>query len=163
MSLAVNQVRSLLHYRPDTGQFVRRIGRRGHAAGELAGSVNSKGYVVIGIDGRPRLAHRVAWLYVTGEWPDGQIDHIDGDKENNSWANLRLVDAFTNHKNKKLLKTNTSGVPGVRLKREKWEASIRPDNTYIYLGTFGDWFDAVCARKSAENRYNFHPNHGRLV
>lgn len=153
-------LRASLKYDPETGEFYRVRGTRGHAAGK-AGSIGSNGYIVVGLKGRPRLAHRLAWLYMKEEWPEMQIDHINGDKTDNRWENLRQVDSFQNHKNKKRLKSNTSGVSGVCLKRRKWEANIRPDNKYIHLGVFEDWFEAVCARKSAEVKFNFHTNHGR--
>ena len=150
-------------YNPSTGVFTRKIGVRGHAAGGNVGYVQNNGYRVIHFMGRPHGEHRLAWLYVYGEWPKDQIDHINKNKEDNRISNLRSCDGFTNHKNKKLLISNKYGIPGVRIKRGKWEANIRPDNKYIHLGTFADYFEACCARKAAEQQYNFHVNHGRTV
>lgn len=107
------------------------------------------------------LSHRVIWKMVTGDEPD-QIDHIDGDRSNNRWENLRDVTAKVNHQNMRPSR-NTSGVVGVRWNalRGYWQAFITVDYKFISLGVYRDLRDAVAARKAAEVPYNFHPNHGR--
>ena len=99
-----------------------------------------------------------------GPIPEGmQIDHIDQNKFNNRIENLRLVDGFDNHRNMPLLKNNTSGCCGVSMRKglEKWRAFISVNGSFMELGYYDDWFEAVCARKSAENRFGFHENHGK--
>ena len=106
----------------------------------------------------------MAWLYIYGEFPDSEIDHIDGNGLDNKKTNLRSVTHKENAKNAKLCKNNTSGVCGVtwNKKSEKWMAQIKNDGWNLYLGLFEDKFDAICARRSAENRLGYHPNHGRV-
>jgi hypothetical protein len=108
------------------------------------------------------LAHRVIWKMVTGE--DAiEVDHIDGDRSNNRWNNLRSVDASSNRKNAARRKDNTSGVVGVFwFKRDKkWAAGTNLNGKYKLLGLFDDFDQAVAARKAAERKHDFHPNHGR--
>jgi hypothetical protein len=98
-----------------------------------------------------------------GEWPNHEIDHINGDSLDNRICNLRDVTSQGNNRNMSLAKTNTSGVCGVRYKkdRSKWVALITLNNRQTHLGYYQDFFEAVCARKSAERKYGFHENHGR--
>ena len=85
------RLRELLSYDPDTGLFRWSKNKGSKDAGELAGCVSPKGYILIGIDGCLYLAHRLAWLYVHGEFPEKDIDHRDQDKSNNRICNLRLA------------------------------------------------------------------------
>ena len=112
------------------------------------------------------LKHRHDWEQANGPIPEGMtIDHIDGDPQNNALSNLRLVTQSDNMKNAKLRVDNKSGVPGVRWckHRQKWAVQITSRGNMQALGRYDDWFEAVCARKSAEVSYGFHPNHGRSV
>lgn len=132
-------------------------------AGRVAGSVHKPtGYVHVDVFGRKWKAHRLMWAVVFGEWPD-QIDHINGNKADNRIANLRNVTHAENMKNRPRPKVNRSGVCGVhwQVSNSRWVAYLTSDGARKHLGTFCDWFDAVCARKSAENRSGFHANHGR--
>lgn len=142
----------------------------GQWSGKQAGTVNRNSdtlcYRMIKLNNSIYPAHRLAWIYHHGAAPDGEIDHIDGDGLNNSITNLRVVTKTENSKNTKITVKNKYGVMGVYWKEaiSKWTASIRDDKSkQKHLGVFADWFDAVCARKSAENRYGYHPNHGRSV
>ena len=109
------------------------------------------------------LKHRVLWETFNGPIPKGmQIDHIDGDHRNNNMTNLRLVTKAENAGNKALYRGNTSGVSGVsQHSNGKWRVVVVRDYKKHHLGYFADWFDAVCARMSANNQYGFHENHGR--
>ena len=163
----------LFRYCPETGSISNRIDRKGFGrlsagAGEIATTIYNKGYLVVRFTKNgcrfSYLAHRVAWLLHTGEDPgEFQIDHIDQDTTNNQFSNLRLVDYQENLMNKGKYKTNISGITGVCWhKRDgKWQAQISDCGKPQSLGYFEDFFEACCARKSAENRLGYHPNHGK--
>ena len=158
---------SALSYCPETGVFTWNQ-RKGRArAGDIAGYLMKQpkrglNYIIIGVGGKTYLAHRLAWRITHGDWPEFDIDHIDGDGTNNRISNLRAVNNQDNSKNSKLYVTNKSGVAGVRLHdKSRFRSSITVDGKSTHLGLFDDFFDAVCARKSAENRYGYHHNHGR--
>lgn len=130
----------------------------------MAGYINVSGYIAISIDSKKYLAHRLAWLYMTGEWPENQTDHIDHVRDNNKWDNLRKATNQENLKNQSIRKNNESGITGVCWHKtaNKWMAYINLSEGSKYLGIFTDWFEAACARKSADNKYGFHENHGRI-
>lgn len=135
-------------------------------AGTNAGTTgvfNGKKYRVIRIFGKSMLMHRVIWLYVRGAFPLKFIDHANGDGTDNRWFNISESDYERNNKNMKLFRTNTSGCSGVHwCNRDKhWIARISGKEPKR-LGYFKDRFEAICARKSAEIKYNFHPNHGQV-
>ena len=159
------ELQEILHYDPATGVFtyLKRVMVRLNI-GDVAGTrTHHKGYVYIKISGKQYAAHRLAWLYMTGEWPEYEIDHKNGVKDNNQFKNLRPTTHAENGKNQKKHITNTSGVMGVNWhKRDRiWQASITIDCRKRWIGSFLDWWDAVCARKSAEAKLGYHPNHGR--
>lgn len=114
---------------------------------------------------RPYLAHRVAWAIYYGEWPKGEIDHIDGIRSNNRITNLRSVTRQENMRNSAIHRDNTSGVCGVRKHRPsgKWHAQIGVGGRDVSLGYFTNIEDAAAARKSAEQHYGYHQNHGRAA
>jgi len=130
---------------------------------EAGGRTSSNGYLNIKFNGKMYLAHRIAWFIVNGEFPDGQIDHIDHDKHNNRMSNLRDVDASDNLKNKGKYKCNTSKTTGVYWYKDRssWSAKIRINSKLINLGFFDEYHEAVNARKNAEVLYGFHENHGK--
>lgn len=110
-------------------------------------------------------AHVVCWAMVHGRWPDGEIDHQNGNGRDNRPRNLRNVTHAENVKNAKLPRHNRSGVIGVSWDRGRgvWQAGIQHRGKKIALGRFPS-FDAACAaRRDAERRYGFHPNHGRVA
>lgn len=138
-TITADRVRELLHYDPATGEFSWRAPRRGVRPGKT-GNVRPDGYVRIGIDGVAYLAHRLAWLYVTGEWPAVEVDHIDGNPNNNKFANLRDVPADTNMQNmRKATRGNrSSGLLGVsyHARDRLWRARIYVDGRDRVLGYF---------------------------
>jgi hypothetical protein len=108
-------VREVLVYDPVTGVFTRRV-RTGYATkvGQVAGSADKLGYLHIRLDAITHKAHRLAWLYVYGETPDGPIDHINGNPSDNRIANLRHVTPAMNSQNRRTVdRRNTSGFLGV--------------------------------------------------
>jgi|JI10StandDraft_1071094.scaffolds.fasta_scaffold424518_2 hypothetical protein len=151
--LSVTRLRELLVYDPLTGHFTWRE-RRGNAkqAGSIAGSVNSDGYVTIRVDRRPYLAHRLAWLYQTGEWPEGLIDHKNRVKTENWFLNLRVVDHSLNGQNRVTVnKNNTSGALGVRVYKGRFFARIVIDRKQINLGGYSSLEMAAQAYRDAKH------------
>jgi hypothetical protein len=108
------------------------------------------------------LAHRVIWKMVTGVEPV-EVDHIDGDRSNNRWNNLRDATSSQNNRNSARRSTNTSGAVGVMWNKQKrkWSASLYIGGKIIHLGFFTQFDSAVAARKLAEEQNDYHPNHGR--
>jgi hypothetical protein len=105
--------------------------------GSIAGTTKASGYRQIKVDGMFYLAHRLAWLYEFGVIPDHQIDHIDGDKSNNSISNLRDVTSAVNHQNKKAARTdNATGLLGVCKKRNKYRAQICIEGRVMQIGVY---------------------------
>jgi hypothetical protein len=145
------RLREVLHYDPDTGKFTWRVSRRCVRAGDEAGGLNKHlGYRYIGVDGRRIPSHRLAWLYMTGDWPDGEIDHINRDRADNRWSNLRAASATENRANSKLRADNSSGLRGVvwDFQRRLWMARIK--NSHI--GRFATKEEAARAYDAAAIR-----------
>lgn len=109
------------------------------------------------------LAHRVAWAVAAQSWPKGQIDHVNGKRDDNRMDNIRDVSVIENRRNTAIPKTNTSGFIGVSWREEKrrWRASITVGNKSRHLGYFETKDAALIARKTAERQLGFHENHGR--
>jgi hypothetical protein len=131
--LTAEKVRALLDYDPETGIFTWRVdrARRKIRAGDVAGSINGHGYVHIGIRGAHYKASRLAWLWVTSEWPKEDLDHINRVKDDDRWVNLREATRSQNAANKPRIDRDLP--QGVRLSRSgKFNALI----TGLYLGTF---------------------------
>lgn len=163
-------LKRILHYDSGSGIFtwIDSECPRG-LNGKIAGTIKEYGstnYVIINLssrdNGRGFKAHRLAWLYVYGQWPIGEIDHADGNGLNNSIENLSDTTHRENSRNMKRSKINTSGYTGVgKTKYGKWMAYINGDNGREFLGCFNDKADAIKARQDAEIKYNYHPNHGK--
>lgn len=159
-SLTAAEAREALHYDPETGVFTRLISKARGKAGRVAGSL-SNGYVRVPLDRKVYKAHRLAWLYMTGEWPAGIIDHVDRNRSNNRWSNLREVTAAGNAQNASLRKDNKSGVKGVSWcnTNKKWMAQLKVNNRNKFLGHFHTVQEAAEARRRAEE--TMHPYYTR--
>lgn len=161
------RLKEVLKYNKITGEFIRLVATSNRVkVGELAGSINKyNGYRQIRIDNERYQAHRLVWLYIHGEFPKNDIDHINQIKDDNRISNLRDVAHSENHKNRSLSNNNTSGVMGVYWdKRDnKWLAQIKVNDKQLHLGYFFDKEDAISARKEANIKYKFHKNHGKII
>ena len=160
--LTQERLKEVLHYNPDTGVFHRIQSRGGAASGRITNKPNkASGYILIRIDNIKYQSQRIAWLYMVGEWPD-EIDHKNHIKHENWWGNLREVTHGDNMKNTSKRKDNTSGITGVHWREDvgRWYASIQNEGQKYFCGAFTEMWDAICARKSAEHKNGFHPNHG---
>ena len=148
----VERLKELYSYDDKSGEFTRLTNAGGYAIGSVAGRL-SNGYISIGIDGKEYGAHRLAWMYVYGEVPLFEIDHIDRNRSNNAIDNLRAATSSENNLNRKIFKNNTSGCKGVSFTDNRWRASITIDGKRINLGRFVKYSDAVDARKNVEILY----------
>jgi len=150
MTLTVDRLKELLHYEPTTGLFtVIRRRRNQLQIGDTVGHKVQRGYVSIHIDGRGYLAHRLAWLYMTGKWPIAEIDHANCDTSDNRIANLREASRSQNVRNSRLRCNNHSGYKGVRLHKKTglWQARITLKGHDQSLGYFRrpeDAHEAYC-------------------
>lgn len=145
-------LRRLLRYDPETGVFTWLVstGRR-CKIGDVAGSVDSHGQRVIGVQGRNYKAHRLAWLYMTGAWPEDQIDHRNGERADNRWANLRDATHSLNQQNQRKARANNrTGLLGVRARQGKFEAAIGAGGKQKYLGSFSTPEEAHAAYLKAK-------------
>ena len=149
----------LLDYDRDTGTFTWKVARsNGVRPGSKTGRVDSRGYLQVCVGGRRYLAHRLAWFYTHKAWPEAEIDHINGDRLDNSASNLRAVSRLENARNKRLYAGSRSGVSGVRREKAAWVAYV----SNKYIGTFTDIDAAIAARMGAQLASGYHANHGRV-
>lgn len=137
-NLTADRLRELLHYDPATGVFTWKIGRQGAAgAGAVAGDINKRGYRRICVDYGRYMANVLAWLYMTGEWPEHDVDHRNNVRDDNRWENLRQVTRGVNNQNQhRPHRGNKSGFLGVSPNRKGWAASINVDGVKTHLGTY---------------------------
>ncbi len=132
-------------------------------AGKKFGAISKAGYRTGGIGAVAYKAHRIAWKMATGKDPDGEIDHINGDRSDNRIENLRVVSTLENTRNQKIRSTNVTGFTGVswHALSQKWRAAIGDGGKKKHIGYFGDFGEAVQARLDAERRMGYHENHGK--
>jgi hypothetical protein len=163
MELTQSYLKSVLYYEPETGEFTFLLHSRKAKIGSLAGCIDRRGYRVIRMGKKNYSLHRLAFLYMTGWFPPYEVDHVNGVRHDNRWANLRAVTARENMKNRQLSKNNTSGIIGVgwHSRSNKWQAYIAIDGALHHLGRFSDKSAAINARKEAEKKHGYHENHGR--
>lgn len=158
--VTLERLKELLDYDPETGIFVWRVTRGGNSkegwpAGRM-GTGKAAGYMRINVDGREYKAHRLAWFYVTEEWPKLQIDHENTIASDNRFDNLRLATGGQNKANSKVYKNSKSGIKGVswRAGAEKWVAVIYVGRKQRFLGYFDNIGDAAAAyRKAAQEHF----------
>ncbi|MDH0157327.1 HNH endonuclease [Stutzerimonas stutzeri] len=151
----------IMHYSPETGVFTRR--KKVNQMPTEAGSTDKQGYRRIHLLGKVYRAHRLAWFYLTGEWPSAEIDHINGDRSDNRISNLRQCTHQQNNHNQPIRRNNRSGVKGVHWDRrlQKWHAQVCLNFKVHHVGHFDDLSEAALAvmdqRKKLHGEF---ANHG---
>jgi hypothetical protein len=156
--LTAERLRELVHYDPETGIFVwlastnMRGPRRG---GKEAGGTTTYGYRRIRIDQNDYQSHRLAWLYTHGEWPSGEIDHINCVRDDNRLVNLRPASRAQQSANASKRSDNTSGLKGVswNKQRQKWQAMIAVNRRSMNLGCFDNRDAAQAAYRAAAEKH----------
>ena len=148
-------LQELFEYIPDTGVFKRRVSTSNSVKiGDVAGGVGAGGYVRISVNGKQHYAHRLAWVYMTGAEPD-DIDHINGNRSDNRWSNLRSVQRATNLENQRRAHAGSiSGLLGVHWNKSKnkWHAKINVNRITHRLGYFATKEQAHAAYVEAKRR-----------
>lgn len=161
--LTADDLRSLVSYDPDTGRFVwLKAAARRVKVGDVVGSRHHKGYLRARVATREYLQHRLAWLYVYGEWPRNELDHINGVKDDNRIANLREATTAQNQHNLAKPKNNTSGYIGVtwNARKNAWQAQIGAAGKRKHLGYYAateDAYKAYLAAKAEMHPFNPEP------
>jgi len=155
----IDHLKERLLYEPETGLFKWKNGGSGtNGAGSIAGHTEKDGYIRINSYGKHFSAHRLAWAFVYGKFPDLPIDHVNRDKKDNRIKNLRLATYAENNQNKEKTLSNKSGLKGVSYNKalNKWKAHIRVNYKGIHLGYFDEKVDAYSAYLNAAKKYHTH-------
>ena len=155
-----------LNYDPQTGELTWKLKYTSKVVvGKRAGSISTTNkHRVLRFMGELYAEHRVIWLYCTGRWPTGHIDHINHNEQDNRIANLRDVTQAENNMNNSKRRDNASGVVGVWLNKlnskKKFMSELALSGKRVHYASHYTMEDAIAARKSAEIQYGFHVNHG---
>lgn len=147
------RLQSLVRYDPATGLFTRLV-RRTNATG---GWPDKAGYLYLMIDTKTYSAHRLAWLYMTGEWPRNDIDHINGNRADNRFCNLRDVPKNFNMQNERRARNNNAfGLMGVQFRKDrgKYVAVLRIDGKSRRFGAFDTPEEAHAAYVEAKRLHH---------
>ena len=157
----VDDLWEAFHYEPTSGAFYRKMAFKQARVGKII-DTNNEGYSVVAWYGKSLLVHRVVWKMVHGEWPN-YIDHINGVRNDNRLCNLRNVTMRTNARNVRKTDNTATGVMGVYTNPtgKPYRARISVDGKMLNLGSFDTLESAAAARKRADAKYGYHPNHGR--
>lgn len=159
-SLTAERLRKLFSYDPETGLFTRIANISGAKVGTISGYTSAKGYDLIRVDNYLYRSHRLAWLYAYGSWPESQVDHINGIKNDNRLSNLRCCTNAQNLQNQRKKANNTSGFIGVSFRKtiNKFRATIGINGKYSHLGYFDTPEEAHAAYVEAKARlHTFQP------
>lgn len=143
----------VLGYDEETGLlYWKQTVARNVKVGSTAGSLRSDGYLIVRYKGGRYPAHRLAFFLKTGQWPEAEIDHINGVKSDNRWINLREATRSQNMQNRSALSNNTTGYKGVYQQGKKWRASICSNGIPVTLGTFPTRESAYAAYTAAASK-----------
>ena len=154
--LSQKELKKYLYYSPSTGDFVWVKGRGSARIGSIAGFIEKEhGYRIIRIFKRNYRASRLAWFYMTGEWPKDQVDHWNRKRADNRWKNLRPATESQNHANQTLHCDSWVGLKGVtrRGHYNKWRSRIVVRGKEIHLGMFNSPKKAHRAYATAARHY----------
>lgn len=152
-TLSAERVRALLIYLPETGAFYWRNRTGPVAAGTLAGTIAKVGYRILSVDRKFWYAHRLAWLYVYGQWPEHQIDHRNGNPLDNRIENLRDATQTENNANSRLRRKCTNRLKGITRSGRYWVAQISVAGQHKHLGSFRTAETAHAAYMSAAREH----------
>lgn len=160
---SLGYLKSRLHYDSETGCFtwLRReeknhwhVGWNKRWAGKSVAYINPEGYLEIALDGVHYKGHRLAWFYMRGEWPKSDLDHVDYDRSNCRWANLREANKAQNMQNRSKTRINTSGFKGVTFEKQtqRWKAQIQSHGKALNLGRYNTPEEAHAVYAEAARR-----------
>lgn len=152
--LTQEYLKSILHYDESTGVFTYKLPiKRGSVVGDKAGYINN-GYVKIMINGIIYNAHRLAFLYMEGTFPEEVVDHIDRNRANNVWKNLRKASESSNQHNRGKGRNNNSGFKGVwfNKRRNKFRCRVGLYGRCIHIGYYNTIEEAIKARQEAADK-----------
>jgi hypothetical protein len=150
-NITQERLKQLLHYNPDTGKFTRLTKWGSQQIGDEPGCKSKFGYRYIGVDGKGYTAYRLAWLYQYGDFPSGDIDHINRDPTDDRISNLRSVSHSTNLHNS-THRNSASRIKGVyQTKENNWQSNIMVQGVKYQLGTYQTIEEATIVRKFAES------------
>jgi len=154
--ISQDELRQKVSYDLATGIFTNK------KTNKKLGTIDEYGYVRVCVDYVVYKSHRLAWLYMHGNFPNHQIDHIDHDRTNNKINNLRDVTHNENSKNLSISPLNKSGFTGICWCNTymRWHARIYVNGKSIHIGYFLNKEEAINARNNANLKYKFHANHG---
>ena len=156
MSPTKERLEELFDYQPESGLFFRKQKNSRAKAGSIAGHIKDNGYIAINVDGGKYHAHRLAWIYINGCEPSGDIDHIDGDRTNNRISNLRNVSRSTNLENIKKAKSHnkSTGILGAYPSGNGFTSKIQVKGKTYHLGSFKTVEQASTAYMEAKRKYH---------
>lgn len=155
--LTQERLKELLSYDPETGLFTWLVNRGSVKAGKVVTCKMNCGYIEVRIDKKNYLCHRLAWLYMTGEWPREVIDHENRRRDDNRWSNLREATHSQNGANSKHYSSNTLGIRGVSIKKgavsKPFHAYIRINGRGQHIGCFASKSEASAAYENAAKQH----------
>lgn len=155
--LTAEELRSTVTYDLKTGIFTRIKQASNSPVGKQLGSRHSCGYTVICLNRKTYFAHRLAWLYAHGVWPEGQIDHINGCRSDNRLENLRTANQSENNQNQRLPSSrNTTGFLGVSRHKDGFGAMIGVNGKSVWLGLYATPEQAHVAYIKAKKKLHTH-------